>query len=58
MFADIDFFKFNKENDEQMFINVKKFSMSDLLLKTNSEKFLKRAHNNDSNISIIISAFD
>ena len=58
MFVNADFSEFNKKNNEQMFINIKRFSTSDFLLETNSEKLLKRTHDNDNDVFIIISAFN
>ena len=58
MFVNVDFFKSNKENDEQMFINVKKFSTFDFLLEINSEKLSERAYDSDSDVFITVSTFN
>ena len=58
MFINADFFKFNKKNDEQMFINVKKSLIFNFLLKTDNERLLKRTYDNNNNISVTVSAFD
>ena len=41
-----------------MFINVKKFLMSDFLLKINNEKLSERTYNNDNDVFVIIFAFN
>ena len=58
MSADADFSKFNKKNDEQMFVNVKRFLTFNFLFKTNNEEFLKRIYDNNSNVFIIVFIFN
>ena len=41
-----------------MFINVKKFSTFNSLLETNNERLLKKAHDNDNDVSMTVFAFN
>ena len=52
MSVNADFSEFNRKNDEQMFVDVKRLLMSDFLLETNSERLSERAHDNDSDVSV------
>ena len=58
MSADADFFKFNKKNDEQMFVNVKKSLTFNSLLKINSERLSEKAHDNNNDVFITAFTFD
>ena len=58
MSADADFSKSDKKNNEQVFVDVKRFLTFNSLLETSSEKLLKRTHNNDSNVSVTASTFN
>ena len=58
MFVNVEFSEFNKKNDEQMFVNVKKSSTFNSLFKINNEKLLKKIHDNDNNVFMTVSASD
>ena len=41
-----------------MFVNVKKLLTFNFLFEINNKKLLKKTHNNDNDVSVIISAFN
>ena len=58
MFADVDFSEFDKKNDKQVFVNVKRFLMFDFLFETDNERLSKKAHDSDSNVFVTAFASD